>query len=45
MTKRDINTEEEREASYKRTTIFSDMIYAVKLLADDGVVVVRKTIV
>lgn len=45
MTKRDINTEEEREASYKRTTIYSDMIYAVKLLADDGIVVVRKTIV
>jgi hypothetical protein len=44
MTKRDINTEEEREASFKRTTIYSDMIYAVKLLADDGVVVVRKTI-
>ncbi|MDF2544246.1 MAG: hypothetical protein K0S47_3964, partial [Herbinix sp.] len=45
MTKRDINTEEEREASYKRSTIYSDMIYAVKLLADDGIVVVRKTIV
>jgi hypothetical protein len=44
MTKRDINTEEDREASFKRTTIYSDMIYAVKLLADDGVVVVRKTI-
>lgn len=44
MTKRDINTEEKREAEYKRTVLFSDMIYAVKLLADDGVVVVRKTI-
>ncbi|WP_455714108.1 phage major capsid protein [Anaerosporobacter sp.] len=44
MTKRDINTEEKREPDYKRSTIFSDMIYAVKLLADDGVVVVRKTI-
>lgn len=44
MTKRDINTEEKREAEYKRTTIFSDMVYAVKLLADDGVVIVRKTI-
>lgn len=45
MTKRDINTEEKREPEYKRTTIFSDMVYAVKLLADDGVVIVRKTIV
>ena len=44
MTKRDINTEEKREAEYKRTVLFSDMIYAVKLLADDGIVVVRKTI-
>lgn len=44
MTKRDINTEEKREPEYKRSTIFSDMIYAVKLLADDGIVVVRKTI-
>jgi len=45
MTKRDINTEEKREPEYKRTTIFSDMIYATHLLADDGIVVVRKTIV
>ena len=45
MTKRDVNTEEKREPEYKRSTIFSDMIYAVKLLADDGIVVVRKTIV
>ena len=44
MTKRDINTEEMREPNYKRTTIFTDMIYATKLLADDGVVVVKKTI-
>jgi hypothetical protein len=44
MTKRDINTEEKREPEYKRTTIFSDMIYATHLLADDGIVVVRKTI-
>jgi hypothetical protein len=43
-TKRKINTEEKREADYKRSTIFSDMIYAVKLLADDGIVIVRKTI-
>jgi hypothetical protein len=45
MTKRDINTEVERNASLKANTVFSDMIYAVKLVADDGVVVVRKTIV
>ena len=44
MTKRDINTEVERNASLKANTVFSDMIYAVKLVADDGVVVVRKTI-
>lgn len=44
MTKRNINTEEMREPNYKRTTIFTDMIYATKLLADDGVVVVKKTI-
>lgn len=44
MTKRNINTEEKREPEYKRTTIFTDMIYATKLLADDGVVVVKKTI-
>lgn len=45
MTKRDVNTEVERNASLKANTVFSDMIYAVKLLADDGVVIVRKTIV
>lgn len=44
MTKRDINTEVERNASLKANTVYSDMVYAVKLLADDGVVVVRKTI-
>lgn len=44
MTKRDINTEEKREAEFKRTTIFTDMIYAVKLLAEDGVVIVKKSI-
>ena len=45
MNKRDINTEVERNASLKANTVFSDMIYAVKLVADDGVVIVRKTIV
>ena len=44
MTKRDVNVEEDREPSFKRSTIYTDMVYAVALLADDGVVVVRKTI-
>lgn len=44
MTKRDINVEEDREPSYKRSTIYTDMIYATALLAEDGVVIVRKTI-
>lgn len=44
MTKRDIKTEEKREAEYQRSTIFSTMVYAVKLLAEDGIVVVRKTL-
>jgi hypothetical protein len=45
MNKRDIKVEEERQASLFRSNIFSNKVYAVKLLADDGVVVVRKTIV
>lgn len=45
MTKRDINVEEDRKPSLFASDIFSNMIYAVKLIADDGVVVVRKTIV
>lgn len=44
MTKRDINTEVERNAGLKANTVYSDMVYAVALIADDGVVVVRKTI-
>lgn len=44
MTKRDINTEVERNAGLKANTVYSDFIYAVKLVADDGVVVVKKTI-
>lgn len=44
MTKRDINSEVERNASLKANTVYSDMIYATKLVADDGVVVVKKTI-
>lgn len=43
--KRDINIELERIAKAKATDVVTDMIYAVKLLADDGLVVLRKTIV
>jgi hypothetical protein len=45
MTKRNINVEEERHASLFCSDIFSNMIYAVKLIMEDGIVVVRKTIV
>lgn len=44
MTKRDISVEEDRKPSLFCSDIYSNMVYAVKLLADDGVVVVRKTI-
>jgi hypothetical protein len=43
--KRDLNVETQRNILDKSTDVASDMIYAVKLLADDGVVVVRKTTV
>lgn len=43
-TKRNILVEEERIASKKRTDIFADMLYAVKLLDVSGLVIVRKTI-
>ncbi len=45
MTKRDINVEEDRQPSLFASDIYSNMVYAVKLIADDGIVVVRKTIV
>jgi hypothetical protein len=44
MTKRDISTEIKREPEYLRSTVYSNMIYACKLLADDGIVLMRKTI-
>lgn len=44
MPKKEVNVEPKREAEYKRTTVYTDTMYAVALLADDGVVVVRKTI-
>ncbi len=42
--KKDMQIEEERVASEKRTDIYADMMYAVKLLDDSGAVIVRKTI-
>jgi len=42
--KKNIDIELEREAKLKATDIVADMMYAVKLVADDGVVIVRKTI-
>lgn len=45
MFKRGINIEDERKASLKATDLYGDLIYAVKLLNAEGVVVLRKTIV
>jgi len=42
--KKNIQVELEREAKLKATDIVADCMYACKLLADDGVVVVRKSI-
>lgn len=42
--KKNIDIELEREAKLKATDIVADMMYAVKLVADDGVVIVKKTI-
>lgn len=44
MKKRGINVEDERQAKYKRTALYTDYIYAVKLINDEGVVVLRNTI-
>lgn len=44
MTKRDINIELERLPKLKATDVVGDFIYATKLVADDGLVVIRKTI-
>ncbi len=44
MPKKDIAVESQRPSGLFATDIFSNMVYAVKLIADDGVVVVRKTI-
>lgn len=41
--KREMNVETDREVLTKSTLIATDMIYAVKLIADDGVVVIKKT--
>ena len=44
MYKRGINIEAERKASLKATDLYGDVIYAVKLLDTEGVVMLRKTI-
>lgn len=44
MYKRGINIEPERKASLKATDLYGDVIYAVKLLDLEGVVLLRKTI-
>lgn len=40
---KELDIELDREAKYKRTNIFADMMYAVKLVKDDGVVVIKST--
>ncbi len=40
---KELDVELEREAKYKRTNIYADMMYAVKLIKDDGVVVIKST--
>ena len=45
MSKRAIKVEEDRKPSLFCSDVFSNMVYAVHLIADDGIVVVRKTIV
>jgi len=45
MNKRDIKVEEDRKPALFCSDIFSNKVYAVHLTAEDGVVVVRKTIV
>ena len=44
MVKRDITVEEKREPELFRSTVFSNMIYATKLMMEDGVVILKKTI-
>lgn len=44
MKKRGINVESERQAKFKRTALYADYIYAVKLVNTEGVVVLRNTI-
>ncbi|NME94595.1 hypothetical protein HF847_01045 [Clostridium cochlearium] len=44
MMKKDFTVEEEREAKLRATDIVADMMFAVKQVNDEGIVVVRKTI-
>ncbi|WP_026893787.1 hypothetical protein [Clostridiisalibacter paucivorans] len=40
---KNLDIELDREAKYKRTNVFADMMYAVKLVKDDGVVCIKST--
>ncbi|EHK2355490.1 hypothetical protein KCK31_000913 [Clostridium perfringens] len=44
MKKRGINIESERQAKYKRTALYADYIYAVKLVMPEGVVILKNSI-
>ncbi|SQB38186.1 phage-like protein [Clostridium perfringens] len=44
MKKRGINIEDERQAKYKRTALYADYIYAVKLVMPEGVVILKNSI-
>ncbi|MDM0893010.1 hypothetical protein QTI63_03260 [Clostridium perfringens] len=44
MKKRGINIEDERQAKYKRTALYADYIYAVKLVNTEGVVILKNSI-
>lgn len=44
MKKRGINVESERQAKYKRTVLYADFIYAVKLVNTEGVVILKNSI-
>lgn len=45
MTKRDLNIEAERQAEYKATSVYGDILFAVKNVNPEGIVVCRKTVV
>lgn len=45
MTKRDLNIEPKRQPEFKATSVYGDLLFAVKNINPDGIVVCRKTIV